>query len=65
MGAMNTLTNQGDGITPFAQTYVKLEKRIGILNRIKWNFARIETIPEEQPADSSQVILFAVDLQLA
>ena len=33
-------------------------------NGIKSNLAGNEIIPEEQPADSSQAILFVVDLQL-
>jgi len=33
-------------------------------NGIKSNLVGNEIIPEEQPADSSQAILFGVDLQL-
>lgn len=37
MAASNTVSNQEDGINVRAQSYVKLERRIGVLNRIKWN----------------------------
>lgn len=37
MGASNTLSNLEDGTTVKAQSYVKLEKRLGFLSRIKWN----------------------------
>ncbi|MFT6071171.1 MAG: hypothetical protein ACJAT2_001443 [Bacteriovoracaceae bacterium] len=37
MGASTTLSNLEDGTTIKSQSYLKLEKRMGILNRIKWN----------------------------
>ncbi|MBK27147.1 MAG: hypothetical protein CME70_24300 [Halobacteriovorax sp.] len=37
MAASNTLSNQDDGLNIKAQSYVKLEKRMGLLSRIKWN----------------------------
>lgn len=37
MGASSTLSNLADGITITSQSYVKVERRLGILNRIKWN----------------------------
>lgn len=37
MAASNTLSNLEDGTNIIAQSYVKLEKRIGVSNRIKWN----------------------------
>ena len=37
MGASSTLSNLDDGVNIKAQSYVKLKKRMGILNRIKWN----------------------------
>jgi hypothetical protein len=37
MGASTTLSNLENGTTIKAQSYLKLEKRMGILSRIKWN----------------------------
>jgi hypothetical protein len=37
MGASTTLSNLENGVTVKSQTYLKIEKRMGILSRIKWN----------------------------
>lgn len=37
MGASTTLSNLEDGTSIKSQTYLKIEKRLGILSRIKWN----------------------------